>query len=251
VLRAVLVGSLLATMCAPAQAQSYEQLETWCHDDNATDDQTIQGCSAVITSGRESGEKLSRVYYDRGLALLNKNRLAPAIEDFDEAIRLNPNFAEAFDGRGDAYRLGSDPNHAIADYDKAIELKPDYADAFKGRGMVLADTSQYFYAIQDYDQAIKLNPKDAYDRAIALDPNYGDAFNNRGIASLNLGRLDAALADFNNALRIDPKKASALFGRGVAKGRLGDTAGGDADIAAAKALSADVTEGMEAAGVRP
>jgi tetratricopeptide (TPR) repeat protein len=81
-------------MCAAAQAQSYEQLETWCHDDNATDDQTIQGCSAVITSGRESGEKLSRVYYDRGLALLNKNRLGPAIEDFDEAIRLNPNFAK-------------------------------------------------------------------------------------------------------------------------------------------------------------
>jgi hypothetical protein len=59
------------------------------------------------------------------------------------------------------------------------------------------------------------------------------------------------MADFNNALRIDPKKASSLFGRGVAKRRMGDTAGGDADIAAAKVLSADVTDGMAAAGVRP
>ena len=95
-LKAVPVLALLATMGAAVQAQSYEQLERWCHDDNATDDQTIQGCSAVITSGRESGEKLARVFYDRGLAWLNKEQLGRAIEDFDEAIRLNPNFANAF-----------------------------------------------------------------------------------------------------------------------------------------------------------
>src|SRR5260370_37932 len=198
VLRAILVVTLLATMCAQAQAQSYEQLEKWCHDDKATDDQTIQGCSAVIASGRESGEKLSRVYYDRGLAFLDKNQLAPAIEDFDEAIRLNPKDADAFSARGDAHRLNRDPFRATNDYDRAIALKPDDAGAYKSRGF-----------------------------------------------------LYAAMADLNNALRIDPKKASSLFGRGVAKRRMGDTAGGDADIAAAKALSADVTDGMEAAGVRP
>jgi len=159
-LKAVPVLALLATMGAAAQAQSYEQLERWCHDDNATDDQTIQGCSAVITSGRESGEKLARVFYDRGLAWLNKEQLGRAIEDFDEAIRLNPNFADAFSSRGDAYRLSNDPNHAIADYDKATELKPDDASAFKGRGLVFAEQSQYFYAIQEYDQAIKLDPTD-------------------------------------------------------------------------------------------
>ena len=89
--------------------------------------------------GARERRKLSRVYDDRGAALLNKDQLGPAIEDFDEAIGLNLNFAEAFDGRGDADRLGNDPNHAIADYEKAIELKPDDARAFKGRGMVLAE----------------------------------------------------------------------------------------------------------------
>jgi len=136
VLQTILVLTLLATMCASAQAQSYKQLEKWCYGDDATDDQTIQGCSAVITSGRETGKNLCRVFYNRGLALLNKSQVGPAIEDFGEAIRLNPTYAEAFNSRGDANRVGNDPYRAIDDYDKAIELKPDYAIAFNNRGIV-------------------------------------------------------------------------------------------------------------------
>src|SRR5713101_3086141 len=162
VLRAILVVTLLATMCAQAQAQSCEQLEKWCHDDKATDDQTIQGCSAVIASGRESGEKLSRVYYDRGLAFLDKNQLDPAIEDFDEAIRLNPKDADAFNARGDAYRGRKDPFRAIADYDQAIELKPNDADAFNNRGNAHGNEKEYDLAIADYDQAVKLKPDFSY-----------------------------------------------------------------------------------------
>ena len=239
VLRTLLVVTLMATTGPPTQAQGYEQLEKWCHDDNATDDQTIQGCSAVISSGRESGEKLSRVYYDRGTALFNKDQLDPAIEDFDEAIRLDPTDPDTFNNRGNAHNNEKDYDLALKDFDQALKLKPDFAYAFNNRGIVYDNLGQTSRAVEDYD------------RAIALDPNFGDAFNNRGIANLNLGRPDAALADFDNALRVDPKKASSLFGRGVARRRLGDTAGGDADIAAAKAIRADVTEGMAEAGVRP
>ena len=98
-LKAVPVLALLATMGAAAQAQSYEQLERWCHDDNATDDQTIQGCSAVITSGRATGKDLFKAFYDRGLSFLNTNQFDRAIEDFDKAISLDPNDADAFNAR--------------------------------------------------------------------------------------------------------------------------------------------------------
>lgn len=191
-LKAVPVLALLATMGAAAQAQSYEQLEKWCHDDKATDDQTIQGCSAVIASGRESGEKLSRVYYDRGLALLDKNQLDPAIEDFDEAIRLNPKDADAFNARGDAHRLNRDPFRATNDYDRAIELKPDDASAYKNRGFVYAETSQSLRAIEDYDQAIKLNS------------SYANAYYNRSIAKDKTGDKEGAAADLLEAKRINP-----------------------------------------------
>ena len=154
----ILIVTFLATMCASAQAQNDQQLEKWCHDENATDDQTIQGCSAVITSGRETGKKRAGLFYNRGLALLNKSQFGPAIEDFDRAIELDGNDADAFNARGDAHRLNNDPFRAIADYDKAIELKPDHVIAFKNRGMVYADVSQFLRAIEDYDQAIKLDP---------------------------------------------------------------------------------------------
>jgi hypothetical protein len=52
-------------------------------------------------------------------------------------------------------------------------------------------------------------------------------------------QLDAAVSAYDSALRIDPKLAFALYGRGLAKLRNEDPAG-EADIAAAKALQADI-----------
>jgi tetratricopeptide (TPR) repeat protein len=57
-----------------------------------------------------------------------------AIEDLDQAIRLNPNYALAFSSRGLAYARKGQPDRAIQDYDQAIRLNPKYADAFSNRG---------------------------------------------------------------------------------------------------------------------
>ena len=57
-----------------------------------------------------------------------------AIEDFNKAIEINPQYAEAFNNRGIVkYNLG-DKQGAIKDYNKAIEINPQYADAFNNRG---------------------------------------------------------------------------------------------------------------------
>ena len=44
------------------------------------------------------------------------------------------------------------------DYDTAIQLKPDYADAYAGRGDMKADLGQYLAAIADFDTTIRLKP---------------------------------------------------------------------------------------------
>jgi hypothetical protein len=44
------------------------------------------------------------------------------------------------------------------------------------------------------------------------------------------------------ALKLDAKLATALYGRGLARTKKGDTAAGEADMAAAKALQSDVGE---------
>jgi hypothetical protein len=54
-------------------------------------------------------------------------------------------------------------------------------------------------------------------------------------AEANSRGFDEAIADYDAALKLNPKMAASLYGRGLAKQKNGDQAGGDADIAAAKA----------------
>ena len=74
--------------------------------------------------------------------------------------------------------------------------------------------------------------------------------NSRGLIHLKMGQAGAAIDDFSSALRFDPKLASALYGRGLARLKNGDKAGGDADIAAAKTIRAGIDDDFMRYGVR-
>jgi tetratricopeptide (TPR) repeat protein len=76
--------------------------------------------------------------------------------------------------------------------------------------------------------------------ALRLSPDYSAALLLRGDANFALARFEQAAADFDAFLKQDAKNAWALYGRGMAKMKTGDTAGGTADITAAKALAADI-----------
>jgi hypothetical protein len=64
-----------------------------------------------------------------------------------------------------------------------------------------------------------------------------------GLARVDLpqdGPMGFGHHDYSSALRVNPKSASSLYGRGLAKLKKGDTSGGNADIAAAKAIEANI-----------
>ena len=74
---------------------------------------------------------------------------------------------------------------AIQDYDWAIRLNPEYWKAFYNRGIAYADLGQYERAIQDYDAAIPLNPEYAvayYNRGFTYSPWGQVAWRGCGIA---------------------------------------------------------------------
>ena len=58
-----------------------------------------------------------------------------------------------------AYADKQEYDRAIADYDEAIRLNPEVATAFNNRGNAYADKHLYDRAIADYDEAIRLNPR--------------------------------------------------------------------------------------------
>jgi tetratricopeptide (TPR) repeat protein len=60
-----------------------------------------------------------------------------AIEDFNNAIRLKPDYADtAYNSRGSVYYKLGQYQMAIEDFNNAIRLKPDDADAYNNRGIV-------------------------------------------------------------------------------------------------------------------
>jgi tetratricopeptide (TPR) repeat protein len=61
-----------------------------------------------------------------------------AIEDLDNAIRLNPSYSEAFVNRSLAYAHQREHERAIADFTEAIWLEPRNADAYTNRGVAYA-----------------------------------------------------------------------------------------------------------------
>ena len=81
-----------------------------------------------------------------------------AIEDLNQALALNPKYAEAYNNRGYVYMRLQNYEAALADLNRAIELRPDYATALRNRG----DIYNYYYqrdrnqAIADYDKVVSL-----------------------------------------------------------------------------------------------
>jgi tetratricopeptide (TPR) repeat protein len=170
-----------------------------------------------------------------------------AIAGFDQAIRLNPQYAFAYNNRGLARYGLDDRQGAIQDYNEAIRLNPQLADAYINRGVARSDLGDRQGAIQDYNEAIRLNPQLAgaysnrgnarsalgdkqgaiqdYNEAIRLNPQLADAYNNRGNARSDLGDRQGAIQDYNEAIRINPQFAGAYSNRGLVRSALGDKQG--------------------------
>ena len=276
-LGSLLTVALLAIFAMVAAEQSVAQTPqqmNWCiGGDNATPDLQIKGCTAVIATGPIAGNNLATAYYNRGIAYAGKGQWDSAIADYDQTILLSPKNADAFYNRGTAYAKRGQYQQAIADYDQAIQLDPRNTFTYVSRGNAYLNNDQYELAIADYTQAIQLdpaNPDYLSNRCLAravvgreltqalsdcnaslrLSPNDDSTLDNRGLVEFKLGEFPRAIADYDAAIKRDPKDAISIYGRGIAKLKTNDKTGGNADIAAAKAIRADVADVYTEYGVR-
>lgn len=142
-------------------------------------------------------------FNNRGFARQNKGDLEGALLDYNQALRLNPEYLLALYNRGLTRNAKGDFEGALLDFNEAIRLKPGYAEAFVNRGVAREGKRDLEGALEDYSQAIRLDP------GLAL------AFYDRGNAHKATGDQEGALRDYNDAIRLKPDYANAFYNRAL------------------------------------
>ena len=181
-----------------------------------------------VASPRDPG--LAYAYYQQGLKKEQIDQHKTAVNDYDEAIRLDPNKVLYYSQRASLNGKLGRFEAALADYDILIHLNPNDAGHYYGRGCAKQGLEQYESAIADYDEAIRLAPNEAryysqrasihaqlkrhaaafvdYDKAIQLSPEEADFYYQRISLNTELERFEDVVADYDELIRLNPDNAS-------------------------------------------
>jgi Tfp pilus assembly protein PilF len=194
----------------------------------------VSGCATE----RAFRERQARGLRDRGEVYLAANQTSQALEQFLKALEIYPDdpflqydLALAYDMKGD---LDKTKYHLK----KAIKLKPDYSDAYNYLGFVYFGDGKVEEAIKYYHKALEnelyMSPQEAHnnlglaylsrkdyrkavlhlEEAIRLVPDFAAAYNNLGKAYEGLGQYDKARFNYERAVEFSPQYAGAYLNLG-------------------------------------
>jgi len=263
------IGLAVACFVGPTAAEDREDCV------RGSGDAAIEACTRLLGSGRFDKRNLALIYSSRANQWERKGDFDKAMQDHVEALKTDPTYAAGYMHRGNLYARRGDWDRALADHSEAIRLDPAYANGFYNRGLTYSRQGDHEHAIADFTKGIELTANssqlwgqrcwsravigrqlkeavDDCDKAAALSPKVPQIFAYRGFVYLKLGQFDKALADYDTAFALtkSPDHPDWLYVRGMTKLKKGDTAGGNADIASAKAGKADIAEEYAKYGVK-
>jgi tetratricopeptide (TPR) repeat protein len=98
-------------------------------------------------------------YVERAWAFVNYGQSARALADYTKAIAVDPNFVEAWQGRGDELLEAGETARALADYEQVVRLTPDHFRGYDARGFAYEKLGERDKAIADYRKALSLEPR--------------------------------------------------------------------------------------------
>jgi tetratricopeptide (TPR) repeat protein len=166
---------------------------------------------SVVFSLLTSMEVSAQADNDLGMQLQQAGRMQEAIRHYKQALRLNPDFADAHVNLGDALRKTGRIEEAIGQYEEAMRIKPDFPKAHFALGVAWLQVGRTQEALRQCEEALRLNP------------DFVEAHDNLGAALLMSGRKAEAIEQFEQSLHLNPERFEAHYNLGVALDEVGRT----------------------------
>ena len=146
----------------------------------ACQDEQFQQGVELARRAIANGPPQARVHNLLGQALYRLGEPMEAIKNFDRAIALDANFADAHGNRANILVDAGLPDEALKSFDRALELNPASGPDWLNRGALLQELGRHADALASFDKAVICGPEVA------------EAHVNRANALKDLGHLDAA-----------------------------------------------------------
>jgi formylglycine-generating enzyme required for sulfatase activity/Flp pilus assembly protein TadD len=157
-------------------------------------------------------------YLKRASLLDERGDLIGAANDYSQVIKLSPNLPDPYFQRGYIHYKQEDFSAAINDFSAVLNLDLKNDKAYYYRGIIYIDQNNLTSAIDDLSKAMKINPKD---------PGYSFQ---RGIAQAKSKNLDDALSDFTTSITLNPENPGSYYERGKIFAQKGDFNGATDDF---------------------
>ncbi len=183
-------------------------------------------------------------WLDEGNRLYNIGQFQDALQAFENAIQIDPTFADAYEGKTSTLCALGRYQEALTSVETALKLDPSYAASYNDKGDILYEFKSYEDALGYYQRALHLEPNNleaslgrattlcslgryeealaAYDRAIYLDTNVAIAYDGKAWALRQLKQYPESLAFSEKALQLEPHNALFHMGKGRGLFRLGN-----------------------------
>ena len=113
-----------------------------------------------VAKGTDHLDFQVRDLYKKGVNYMSNDKLSDAIRSFELALRLDPNYVEAWIKKGYAHFHLRDYSFAISSYDMALNIDPDNHEAWNLKGLAYYKMNNYTKAIECCTKALDSNPSD-------------------------------------------------------------------------------------------
>jgi len=133
----------------------------------------------------------AEAYFNQGVVFKHLNKLDESIKAYKKTISLNPNYPDAHNNLGNLYKEIGNRDDAIESYEWAIAYRADFEIAHLNLGVL--------YSEFDQEVAIK-----HYQKAIAIKPSYSEAHYNLGSTLRHLGRKADSIKSYEKAIEFSP-----------------------------------------------